>query len=171
MACGKRVPVSQFEKALQGSIRLPLSVPTLDIWGRDIENSDMVFASGDGDGVCQPIRDKLLSAPWHGPNAGILPVWMFNEARGPNAVDPRQALVRITQRYTLKHLTSVVATELEFYLIPLSKEQTGSNTEGILSLQQLDAVAPLPDAIYATCAEQGIPADTAITECGPSLMN
>ncbi len=164
---GKRIPVSQLEKALDGSIRLPLSAPTLDIWGRDIENSNMVFASGDGDGICQPILDKLLSAPWLGPNVGMLPVWMFDETGKPNEVDPRQVLARITQRYTQKQWTPVVATELEFYLTPLGNAQTGFTTEGILSLQQLDTVAPLLDAIYATCAEQGIPADTAISECGP----
>ncbi len=167
VARGKRIPISQLDKALQGAIRMPLSVPTVDIWGRDIETSKMIFATGDGDGICHPIRDKLLSAPWLGLNAGSVPVWMFNEAGNPNEVDPRQALAQITQRYKQKNLTPVVATELEFYLTPLNNESSGFTTEGILSLQQLDAVAPLLDAIYATCADQGIPADAAISECGP----
>ena len=167
VARGKRIPGAGLEKALQGNLRMPLSVPTVDIWGRDIENCDMIFASGDGDGICQPIRDHLLTTPWLGPNTGTLPVWMFTEAGEPNEVDPRQALARITQRYTTKNLIPVVATELEFYLTPLNGNDSGFESEDMLSLQQLDAVAPLLDAIYAACAEQGIPADAAISECGP----
>ena len=171
VARGKRIPGSQVEKALQGAMRMPLSVPTVDIWGRDIEECKMIFASGDGDGICQPVRDNLLSSPWLGSDAATLPVWMFKENGEPNEVDPRQALARITQRYTAKGLTPVVATELEFYLTPLNGPLNNKGreftSENILSLQLLDEVAPLLDAIYAACAEQGIPADAAISECGP----
>jgi len=167
VARGKRIPGAGLEKALQGSLRMPLSVPTVDIWGRDVENCDMIFASGDGDGICQPITDHLLPTPWLGPNTGTLPVWMFTEAGEPSEVDPRQALARITQRYTKRNLTPVVASELEFYLTPLSGDHAVFESEDMLSLQQLDAVAPLLDAIYAACADQGIAADAAISECGP----
>ena len=107
VARGKRIPGSQVEKALQGAMRMPLSVPTVDIWGRDIEECKMIFASGDGDGICQPVRDNLLSSPWLGSDAATLPVWMFKENGEPNEVDPRQALARITQRYTEKGLSLI----------------------------------------------------------------
>ena len=164
---GKRIPGTQIDKALQGNIRMPLSATTVDIWGRDIEQSKMIFASGDADGICRPIRDQVLPAPWLGPNAGTIPVWMFTEAGRPSDVDPRQALAKVMERYAKHNLTPVVATELEFYLTPQSSDIAHFSSEGVLSLQQLDAVAPLLDDIYSACAAQGIAADAAISECGP----
>ena len=37
---GKRLPRSQLKKAINGGIRMPLSAANLDIWGRDIANSN-----------------------------------------------------------------------------------------------------------------------------------
>ena len=166
VARGKRLPGAQINKALQGEVRMPLSTPTVDIWGRDIEDGKMIFASGDADGLCRPIRNHMLAAPWLGANAGTIPVWMFTETGEPSDVDPRQALAQVLLRYREYGLTPVVASELEFYLIPLNAETPGFTTEGVLSLHQLDAVAPLLDEIYAACAVQGIAADAAISECG-----
>lgn len=164
---GKRVPGDQVTKAMSGAIRMPLSVTTVDIWGRDIDSNAMVFEQGDGDGVCEPYTDHVIAAPWLGPKAGIIPVWMFNEDGSPSATDPRQQLARVAERFTAADLTPVVATELEFYLTPLVSTDTTFPAEGVLSLQQLNAVSPLLDDIYAACAELGIPADAAISECGP----
>ena len=49
---GKRLPVSQLKKITSGQMRMPLSTANVDIWGRDIENSKWVFATGDADGAC-----------------------------------------------------------------------------------------------------------------------
>ena len=46
---GKIVPRSQLGKIMSGGIRMPLSTVNLDIWGRDIDGSKWVFASGDAD--------------------------------------------------------------------------------------------------------------------------
>ena len=48
---GKRLPVSQLKKITSGQMRMPLSTANVDIWGRDIENSKWVFATGDADGA------------------------------------------------------------------------------------------------------------------------
>lgn len=162
---GKRIPKSQLDKALQGGMRMPLSVSCVDIWGRDIDGCAMIFEDGDGDGVCQPIRDHAVPALWLGPNVELIPVWMFTETGAPSPFDPRQALAALLERYAAKGLTPVIATELEFYLSPLSGS-AGFVTEGVLSLHQLNQIAPLLDDIYAACAAQGIPADAAISECG-----
>jgi len=167
VARGKRLPGTQIEKALQGKVRMPLSVSTVDIWGRDIEENEMIFVRGDSDGICQPTRDRLLPALWLGPNAGTIPVWMFTEAGEPSSVDPRQALAQVVQRFEVHGLTPVVATELEFYLTPLNTETAGFAYEGILSLDQLEAVAPVLDDIYTACKAQGIAADASTSECGP----
>ena len=167
VARGKRLPGDQLDKVLQGKIRLPLSATTVDIWGRDIEGSKMIFASGDGDGICQPIRDQLLPTPWLGPATGMIPVCMYTENGEPSAVDPRQILMQILQRFSHHKLRPVVATELEFYLIPIDTNNRAFKTDGVLSLFELDTIAPLLDDIYSTCAMHEIAPDAAISECGP----
>lgn len=162
---GKRIPSVQADKALSGAMRMPLSVSALDIWGRDIEGSSMIFEDGDGDGVCQPIRPNVVSAPWLGGGVDLVPVWMFTEAGTPSPVDPRHALDAVLKRYAARDLTPVVATELEFYLTPLSGQETFTS-EGVLSLHQLNEIAPFLDDVYAACAGHDIPADAAISECG-----
>jgi glutamine synthetase len=47
---GKRLDVAQASKILEGSVRMPLSLAGLDIWGEDIEVSALVFETGDADG-------------------------------------------------------------------------------------------------------------------------
>ncbi len=162
---GKRIPGNQGDKALSGAMRMPLSVSCLDIWGRDIDGCAMIFDDGDGDGVCQPIRNSALEASWLGPNVGLVPVWMFTEGGAPSPIDPRQALAAVLERFAARGLTPVVATELEFYLAPLSG-RADFTSEGVLSLHQLNQIAPLLDDIYAACSAHGIPADAAISECG-----
>ena len=167
VARGKRLPASQGPKVLNGDIRMPLSLPTVDIWGRDIDGSPMIFESGDGDGLCRPCRSQILPAPWLGPRASYVPVWMFNEDGSPSTVDPRQALAAVLNRFEAQGLTPVVATELEFYLSPASAGHAPFPSEGVLSLQQLGTVGSLLDDIYAACALHDVPADAAISECGP----
>ncbi len=166
VARGKRIPGGQAEKALDGGIRMPFSASAIDIWGRDVEGNALIFEKGDGDGICRPIRDEVMAAPWLGSQAGLVPVWMFDETGAPSPFDPRQALSRVLERFHARDLTPVVATELEFYLTPLSPDDRRFSVEGVLSLQQLNTVTPLLDDIYAACAANDIPADAAISECG-----
>ena len=60
-ARGKRTPVAFAEKLMAEGARMPLSVLNVDIWGDDIENSPLVFQSGDRDGVLRPDRGATLS--------------------------------------------------------------------------------------------------------------
>ena len=95
VARGKRIPASQIEKALEGKTRMPLSSSMVDIWGRDIDNRDLIFSNGDADGICQAIRESVLPAPWLGAQAGTIPVWMFSEDGKPSDIDPRHALAMV----------------------------------------------------------------------------
>jgi len=170
VARGKRIPAVQIDKALQGATRMPLSSTMVDIWGRDIHGSEFIFDTGDGDGICQSIRDKVLPAPWLGPQAGTIPVWMYTEDGEPSDIDPRHALAAVIQRFKEKNLTPVVATELEFYLLPIDSNNTELDVEEIYSVQQLDRLSPLLDDIYAACEAQGIAADAATSERVPMVI-
>jgi glutamine synthetase len=51
---GKRMPAKKLDTILKDGFRMPLSICGVDIWGGDIESSELVFASGDSDGYCIP---------------------------------------------------------------------------------------------------------------------
>jgi glutamine synthetase len=173
---GKRIPVEQAEKVLQGSLRMPLSVVGVDIWGEDIVNSPLVFSTGDADGLCEPIGRGILPMTWTAEPTALIPLWLREESGAPFGGDPRRALAGIVDRYKVLGFTPVVAMELEFYLYdpaearpvaPLSPV-TGKrlDADSVLSIDELDDFGSFFRDVYAACALQGVPADSAIAENG-----
>ncbi|WP_299360328.1 glutamine synthetase family protein [uncultured Paracoccus sp.] len=177
VARGKRVPARFAGKLLTEGTKFPYSVLNMDIWGEDIEDSPLVFKSGDPDGVLMPTERGFMPMPWLNAPTGLLPLWMFHPDGRPYDGDPRQALARVAERYAKAGLTPVVATELEFFLIDDSgkhlqvppsprsgKRRTGAET---LSLRALDAFDKFFTDLYDACEAMDIPADTAISEAAP----
>lgn len=175
-ARGKRLPVAGGTKAMKGGVRFPFSVLNLDILGHDIEDSPLVLASGDRDGVLHPTERGFVPMPWLDTPTALLPLWMSDEAGTPFAGDPRHALNRVLDRYRAHGLTPVTAVELEFFLIddsgtelqaPRSPRSGKRRQAGdILSMQALDQFDGFFTELYDGCAAMGIPADTAISEGG-----
>ncbi|MBX2824584.1 MAG: glutamine synthetase family protein [Gammaproteobacteria bacterium] len=173
---GKRVPVEQLEKVLDGQMRLPVSICNLDIWGADIAGSPLVFASGDGDGQCRWTGRGPLPMPWTKHPSALIPLTLHTDSGTPFPGDPRQVLANVLSRYRKSGLTPVVAFELEFYLTRMIDGQlsaprfASTNTvfadESIYSLQELDEIDDLLQAVNHACAEQDIPLDTALGESG-----
>lgn len=173
---GKRLPVASARRLGAGGLRMPLSLMNVDIWGEDIEDSGLVFETGDSDGLCDSTgRDPLLIS-WTSKPSGLVQFWMSDEHGRPFEGDPRRALAEVVARYRALGLTPVVAVELEFYLVdptdttpqpprsPLSGKRLDS--DGVLSLDELHHFDALLNDIYAACAVEGIPADAAISENG-----
>ncbi|MBV0912586.1 glutamine synthetase family protein [Anianabacter salinae] len=175
-ARGKRVPARYARKVEEDGTRFPLSVLNLDIWGEDIDDSPLVFESGDPDGVLLPTERGFIPMPWLEAPTALLPLWMFREDGRPFAGDPRHALAGVVKRFTDAGLTPVVATEMEFYLIDDSSKtlrvpsspRSGKRRTGaeILSLRALDAFDQFFTDLYDACEAMDIPADTAISEAG-----
>ena len=176
-ARGKRIPVRFAEKAVKEGTRFPFSVMNLDIWGEDIEDSPLVFASGDADGVLKPTGRGFLPMPWLEAPTALLPIWMFHDNGAPYAGDPRHALADVVRKFHARGLYPVCATELEFYLIDDSgrefrvppsprsgKRRPGADT---LALRALDAFDRFFTDLYDACEAMDIDADTAISEAGP----
>lgn len=171
---GKRVPARFADKLLTEGTKFPYSVLNMDIWGEDIENSPLVFESGDPDGLLMPTERGFMPMPWLDAPSALLPLWMFHPDGRPYDGDPRQALARVVERYKAAGLTPVVATEMEFFIIDDSgrtlrvppsprsgKRRTGAET---LSLRALDAFDQFFTRLYDACEAMDIPADTAISE-------
>jgi glutamine synthetase len=173
---GKRIPTRFAEKMTTEGTRFPLSVMSLDIWGEDIEDSPLVFESGDADGVLKPTERGFLPMPWLEAPTALLPIWMFREDGRPYDGDPRQALARVVERYRERGLTPVCATEMEFFLIDDSgrnlqvptSPRSGKRRKAaeILSIRALDAFDQFFTDLYDACEAMDIPADTAISEAG-----
>lgn len=173
---GKRVPTRFADKVTTEGTRFPFSVLNLDIWGEDIDDSPLVFDSGDRDGVLKPTERGFLPMPWLETPSALLPIWMFHEDGRPYDGDPRHALRAVLDRFKARGLTPVCAVELEFFLIddsgrnlqvPVSprsgKRRKAAETLSIRALDQFDSFFT---DLYDACEEMDIPADTAISEAG-----
>lgn len=173
---GKRVPARFADKVVSDGTRFPFSVLNLDIWGEDIDDSPLVFESGDRDGNLYPTDRGFVPMPWLEAPTALLPIWMFHEDGRPYEGDPRHALRAVLDRYKAHGLTPVVAVELEFFLIddsgrnlqvPISprsgKRRKAAET---LSIRALDAFDTFFTDLYDACELMDIPADTAISEAG-----
>lgn len=175
-ARGKRVPRSFAPKVEAEGTRFPLSVLNLDMWGEDIDDSPLVFESGDPDGVLMPTERGYVPMPWLSSPTALLPLWSFHEDGSAFAGDPRHALATVVQRYADRGLTPVCATEMEFYLIDDSGREirqprsprSGKRRAGaeILSLSALDAFDRFFNDLYDACEAMDIPAEAAISEGG-----
>lgn len=173
---GKRIPTRFADKITQDGTRFPFSVLNLDIWGEDIENSPLVFESGDRDGVLKPTERGFMPMPWLDAPSALLPIWMFHEDGRPYAGDPRHALRAVLDRFKARGLTPVCAVELEFFLIDDSgrklqipeSPRSGKRRKGAetLSIRALDQFDQFFTDLYDACEEMDIPADTAISEAG-----
>ena len=148
-ARGKRIPSRFADKVTTEGTRFPVSVLNLDIWGEDIDDSPLVFETGDADGVLKPTERGFMPMPWLDAPSALLPIWMFREDGRPYPGDPRHALRAVLDRYKARGLTPVAATEMEFYLVDDSGKgirqpkspRSGKRRAGaeILSLRALDA--------------------------------
>jgi glutamine synthetase len=173
---GKRVPVRFADAVVANGTRFPMSVLNLDIWGEDVEDSPLVFESGDADGVLRPTERGFMPMPWLDAPTALMPIWMFHENGQPYDGDPRHVLARIVDRYRAHGLTPVCAMELEFYLIddsgrklqvpPSPRSGKRRKAAEIMSIRALDAFDTFFTDLYDACEAMDIPADTAISESG-----
>ena len=172
---GKRLPISHLEKVLNSGSRMPLSVLNLDIMGNDINDSPLVFESGDADGNLFATDRGPIPVNWLREPTLFIQHQSFNEDNSPFQADPRQALISVLNKYHDKKLFPVVSTELEFCLTnvsglptPAISPATGKPMVGqeILSLQELDSLDDFFTDLYNACDQMNIPAQAAITESG-----
>lgn len=173
---GKRVPARFADKVVDDGTRFPLSVLNLDIWGEDIDDSPLVFETGDRDGVLWPTERGFVPMPWLEAPTALLPIWMYREDGRPFDGDPRHALSSVLKRYRKMGLTPVVAIELEFFLIddsgkslqvPISpRSQKRRKAAEVMSIRALDTFDIFFTDLYDACEDMDIPADTAISEAG-----
>lgn len=178
---GKRMPGSAQKKVFKEGVKLPRSVIGFDHWGDDVLENGLVFETGDSDGICMPVHPEPINVPWaEAPRNQVLAM-MFDPDGNPFDADPRQILLNIVGRFKAMGLTPVMATELEFYLLDGKSERRQIPQPPVLaeghgrrlfdtdcySIEEMDGLASFFGEVRSACVEQGIPADTIISELGP----
>ncbi|MEP1930096.1 MAG: glutamine synthetase, partial [Roseibium sp.] len=146
---GKRVPASYAQKLDSGAVRMPLSALNVDLWGADIEDSPLVFETGDADGTLRPSGRGPVPMPWLSNPSALVPMTMEVAPSVPFEGDPRNALERVLNRFDARGWKVMAATEMEFTLIddsgPSPSAPTNPVTDrplssaAVLSVAQLDA--------------------------------
>ncbi|MEQ9693389.1 glutamine synthetase family protein [Shimia sp. SDUM112013] len=173
---GKRVPASYSGKLGKGAVRMPLSVLNVDIWGADIENSPLVFETGDADGILFPTDRGPVPMPWLETPSALVPMSMSHEDGAPFLGDPRQALANVLERYAARGWSVMAATEMEFSLVDDSSKHLRPPRDprskrrlfgpDILSLDELDAFDDFFTELHKGCVAMGLPTQTIINEAG-----
>jgi glutamine synthetase len=174
---GKSVRREELARIFESGRQVAGSILGLDLTGEDVDETGLVWDTGDADMCARPIPGTLVRAPWLAAPTGQLLLTMFDGKGGSAPADPRHALVRVVERLRARGLTPVVACEIEFYLL---REEPGgklvaagggrpSERQKIdaYSLQRLDDLAPMFDDVYAAARAQGLPAETLMSEYSP----
>ncbi|MCJ9753123.1 glutamine synthetase family protein [Neorhizobium sp. BETTINA12A] len=178
---GKQIPLEAEKKVWDGTVRLPSSTQSLDIWGDDNDDiTGLSLSVGDPDGVCIPDKRSLAPMPW-APEGSKQVLSTMHEFDGtPSFMDPRAILAALLKRFEERGLTPVVATELEFYVIEDDWRETGRprppakltyrgepNGFQLYDMSAVDALDNYLRTVRTWAKAQGLPADATTAEFGP----
>ena len=181
---GKLLTRDELVPAFRGGRYFPGSMMSIDVTGRDVEETGLVWDDGDGDRLCWAVPGTLCRVPWL-PDAQAQYIATIHELDGtPSIPEPRQTLARLIERFRKETgLTPVAAIELEFYLIdrdsalagrpkPPGALTNGAHTNLIQAylLQDLDDFGPFFRDLYAAAKVQELPVEALISEYGPGQM-
>ncbi|MFN0262513.1 glutamine synthetase family protein [Tepidamorphus sp. 3E244] len=177
---GKWGPPDLARKAFGDGVPLPLSIFGLDIWGREVPETDLHIETGDLDGKCLAVPGSLKRVTWSKRPAAQLLMSMYEGDGTPWYADPRHVLEKVLARFREKGLNPVCAFELEFYLLkpdfeadamqsplPHIGPMAGPERQQMYSINTLSGLEDYFADINDAAAIQGLPMDTIISEAGP----
>ena len=184
VARGKLLTREELVSAYKNGRYLPGSFRVLDVTGRDVVATGMVWEDGDADRLAWPVPGTLVPTPWASGKNEAQYLTTLHELDGrPCIVDPRNALERIVTTFTELGLTPVAAIELEFYLMDRDSALAGKPRPpaALLNggtpkhmqpylLQDLDDFGPFFDDLYDSAAIQNLPVTALISEYSPGQM-
>ena len=173
---GKRMPVSKLESIAKEGFKMPVSILQTDIWGRDIENSPLVFETGDGDGHVKLSTRPPLRLSWMAEPTALLIGSFVNDDGTAHQACPKGALARHQSALAEQNMYIKAGVEMEFYLLseqdgtgaPSSSSAMGNKliAGDTLSAHHLDDFDELLSQINQLCLAQDIAIDTVTSELG-----
>lgn len=168
---GKRIPRAK----LENPARMPLSALNVDIFGHDIEDSPLVFESGDADGALRPADRPRVPLPWLADAPPLALCEMYEDKETPFDGDPRQALARVIAQFSARGWRPRCAVEIEFYLVEaegalaaprVPRTQRRAKSPQVLGLQHLDGFEAFFNDIETGAASMGLAPATITSESG-----
>lgn len=177
---GKIIRRHELMALYAGGRHMPISILGLDICGEDVDETGLVWDTGDQDLRAWPIPGTLV--PLHGttPPRGEVLMSLYSLDGQPMTSDPRHALQRQVDAMADEGLHPAGAFELEFFLLANERDADGkvrpanavldgrrSNRTEVYSVDHLHGMEPLFSEIYAGAAKAGINAETVISEYAP----
>jgi glutamine synthetase len=171
---GKTAAVHELERLYEHGRPVAGSILGLDITGRDVGATGLVWETGDADLLCRPVSGMLRPAPWLARPTAQLMLSMYTLGGAPAAADPRHVLARAVARLEARGLRPVMAVELEFFVLAPPGEAAGA-PPGLAgaapidaySLARLERLAPVFDEVHAAARAQGLPVETLMSEYAP----
>ena len=122
---GKLLTRGELLAAYKSGRCLPGSVMSMDITGRDVEETGLVWGDGDADRLVWPVPGTLVRTPWAAaPQAQYLGSYFELDGEACLA-EPRHALKRVVAKLAELNLTAVAAVELEFFLLGRASSLAG----------------------------------------------
>lgn len=177
---GKRVTPDKLKSVADGSLQLPASTFASNITGDSVEETGLVWDTGDSDSDCFLIPGSLMATPWREKASAQMLIAMHGDDGAPFYGDPRAVLKKVADRFAERGWTPVIALELEFYLFDIQRGENEApqaaksprsgqrqETTQVYGLDELDDFQGMLDAIDNAVAAQGLPVDTASAEYSP----
>jgi glutamine synthetase len=168
---GKAVRRHELERIFESGRQVAGSILGLDVTGMDVDDTGLVWDTGDADQVCRPVAGSLTPVNWLPVPTAQLMLTMFGRDGQPAPADPRHALVRAVARLEDLGYRPVLACEIEFYLLqPDTLQPAGGGRASerakidAYSLTRLDDLAPVFADVYAAAKAQDLPAETLMSE-------
>jgi glutamine synthetase len=113
----KRIQRREFDSFFDHTLKAPISTPLLAIRGDLYDEADPDLFAGDPDQLLLPISGTLSTIPWMNSPTGQVLAGFAELDHSPVWTDTRVPLAATLDKFALRGLQPVVATELEFYLL------------------------------------------------------
>jgi glutamine synthetase len=180
---GKHLTRAELLSAFENGRFMACSAMSMDVTGRDVEETGLIWDIGDADQVLWPIPGTLSLVPWSAEPQGQYLGSFFDLEGKPSIADPRHALARVVERFAEFKLKPVAAVELEFYLMDRESALAGrprppmgltvpaeqKHYQGYY-LRDLDDFEPFFRDLYAAAEVQRLPLEALLSEYSAGQM-
>lgn len=177
---GKIIRRHELEGLYRNGRHLPISILGLDVVGEDVDETGLIWDTGDGDLRAWPVPGSLVAQHGTIPHRAELLLSQYHLDGTPMLSDPRHALHRQVTALAEMGLYPTAALELEFFLLDPERDSDGrvrpaadvldgrrSAKTQVYSVDHLIGMQPLFADIYAGAALAGITLETLISEYAP----
>lgn len=177
---GKIIRRHELEGLYSNGRHLPISILGLDVVGEDVDETGLIWDTGDGDLRAWPVPGSLVAQYGTKPARAELLLSQYHLDGTPMLSDPRHALRGQIDAMAALGLHPVAALELEFFLLDPERDSEGqvqpardvldgrrSQKTEVYSVDHLIGMQPLFTDIYAAAALAGITVETLISEYAP----